>query len=81
MRVAAALHTMRQHFTPGCLLTELGAGGHAGREKRLAGLHDAPVRVLECKERKAKVCSVDHEGGSCPAHRQATSEDIACKQS
>ena len=74
MRAATALHTTRQHSRPGCLHVKVRAVGHVGREQRLAGLEDAPVRLLECKERKVNVPSRDHEGGSCPAHRQASME-------
>ena len=72
MRAATALHTTRQHSRPGFLHVEMRAFGYVGREKRLAGSEDAPVRLLVCKERKVNVLSRYHEGGSCPAHRQAT---------
>ena len=71
MRAVAALHTLRQHLQLRCLLARLRAVGNIGREMRLAGSQDAPVRLLVCKYRKVNVPSADHEGGSCPAHRQA----------
>ena len=68
-------------FMTGMLACKAESFRQVGTEKRLAGLQDAPVRLLECKERKVNVLTVDHEGGSCPAHHLATLEPKSSQQS
>ena len=86
MKVAAALHVVQQHSQSICsqMLTEAHRAQTCRRhqqKKQLVGLDDVPVIRLVSRYRKPTVPSADHEGGSCPAHLEATSNEDACEQS
>ena len=51
MRVAVALHTSRQHSQSGCLHAEVRAVQGSQQSKKPVGSEDAPVRLLEYRER------------------------------
>ena len=71
MRMAATLHTGRQHFGPRCLQAQLSAVKRCQQMRVIVGLLDAPVRWLEPVRKYVKFPNADHEGGSSPAQRRA----------
>ena len=68
MRVAAALHTLRQHEPR--RLASRAESCERGETTNIVS-QGAPVRWLACTSRKLNIPSIDHEGGSCPAHCEA----------
>ena len=69
--VAAALHTLRQHQTRMRASRAESCQGCQQRETTKILSQGAPVRWLSCTSRKLRDPSIDHEGDSCPARRQA----------
>ena len=71
MRVAATLHTGRQHSRRRCLQAQLSAVKKRQQRRVTVGLLDAPVKWLVSVRKYVKFSNADHEGGSGPADRGA----------